>query len=164
MKTVGNRRDNQMDIRIDNLEGEEIAKFLQQHIEDMKATSPPESIHALDLEELRVPEITFWTVYSGGELVACGALKELDPHHGEVKSMRVLTSARGSGIGSKLVDHIVEVARNRRYRALKLETGSMAFFEPARSLYLKHGFTYCGPFGSYKEDPNSVFMTLPLNA
>ena len=118
----------------------------------------------MDLEGLRVPEITFWTVYSDCELVACGALKEIDPFHGEVKSMRVRMSARGNGVGSKLVNHIIEEAKNRRYSALKLETGSMAFFEPARNLYLKHGFTYCGPFGSYKEDPNSVFMVLHLNA
>lgn len=152
-----------MEIRLDKLESAEIAEFLQQHIEDMKATSPPESTHALDLMGLRVPEVTFWSVYSGNDLVACGALKEIGPHQGEIKSMRVLASARGKGIGSKLVDHIVEVAKKRRYSALKLETGSMAFFEPARNLYLKHGFTYCEPFGSYKEDPNSVFMVLHLN-
>lgn len=151
-----------MDIRIDNLEGQAIAEFLQQHIEDMKATSPPESKHALDTEGLRAPEITFWTVYSGAELVACGALKEIDPFHGEVKSMRVHASARGAGIGSKLVRHMVEVAKNRAYRALRLETGSMEFFQPARNLYLKHGFTYCEPFWPYKEDPNSVFMVLEL--
>ncbi|MAM86210.1 MAG: GNAT family N-acetyltransferase [unclassified Hahellaceae] len=151
-----------MEIQLDNLQGRAIAEFLQQHIEDMKATSPPESKHALDIEGLRAPEISFWTVYSGAELVACGALKEIDPFHGEVKSMRVHASARGTSIGSKLLRHLVEVAKNRRYRALMLETGSMAFFQPARNLYLKHGFAYCGPFGPYEEDPNSVFMVLHL--
>lgn len=153
-----------MDIKLDTLEGDEIAEFLEQHIEDMKAVSPPESKHALDLQGLRAPEIAFWTVYSGGQLVGCGALKEIDPIHGEVKSMRVRASARGYGIGSKLLNHIVEEARSRCYHALKLETGSMPFFEPARNLYLKHGFSYCGPFGLYTEDPNSVFMVLDLTA
>ncbi|KXO06274.1 MULTISPECIES: GNAT family N-acetyltransferase [Marinobacter] len=153
-----------MEIRIDNLKGKEIANFLQQHIEDMKAVSPPESKHALDLQGLQVPEITFWTIYDDGKVLGCGALKEVDPYHGEVKSMRVCASARGQGIGSKLLSHIVEEARSRNYRSLKLETGSMPFFDPARKLYSKHGFSYCGPFGSYKEDPNSVFMELHINA
>lgn len=161
---LGKPRDKRMEIRLDNLNGKEIADFLQQHIEDMKAVSPPESKHALDLRGLQAPEITFWTIYDGGEVIGCGALKEADPYHGEVKSMRVRSSARNKGIGSKLLSHIVEEARSRGYRCLKLETGSMPFFDPARRLYLKHGFSYCGPFGSYKEDPNSVFMELNINA
>lgn len=154
----------QVDIRLDNLNGEEIAEFLQQHIADMKAVSPPESKHALDIEGLRGSDITFWTVYEDNRLVGCGALKEIDSCQGEVKSMRVRASSRGAGIGSELVNHIVEVARKRRYHTLKLETGSMTFFEPARNLYLKHGFSYCGPFGDYTQDPHSVFMVLHLNS
>ncbi|MFC3852903.1 GNAT family N-acetyltransferase [Salinispirillum marinum] len=153
-----------MDIRIDNLEGKDIAEFLQQHINDMRSVSPPESKHALDLEGLRAPDITFWSLYDGDQLVGCAALKELDVDHGEVKSMRVKASVRGQGIGSKLVSHVVQEAMNRQYRSIALETGSMPFFEPARALYLKHGFSYCGPFGSYKEDPYSVFMELRLGA
>lgn len=153
-----------MEIRLDNLKGKEIANFLQQHIEDMKAVSPPESKHALDLQGLQAPEITFWTIYDGGVVLGCGALKELDPYHGEVKSMRVCVSARRKGIGSKLLSHIVEEARSRGYCSLKLETGSMPFFDPARKLYSKHGFFYCGPFDAYKEDPNSVFMELNIDA
>lgn len=153
-----------MDIRIDNLEGADIAEFLQQHIDDMKSVSPTESKHALDLEGLRAPDITFWSLYDGDQLVGCAALKEMGVGLGELKSMRVKASARGGGIGSKLVSHIVQEAKNRQYRLLALETGSMSFFEPARALYLKHGFTYCGPFGSYKEDPYSVFMELRLDA
>lgn len=153
-----------MDIRIDNLEGEDIAEFLQQHINDMRAVSPPESKHALDIDGLRKPDITFWSLYDGDQLVGCAALKELEAGLGEVKSMRVKTSVRGQGIGSKLLSHIVQEAINRKYRSLALETGSMAFFEPARALYLKHCFAYCGPFGSYKEDPYSVFMELRLDA
>lgn len=152
-----------MEIRLDNLESDEIAKFLEQHIRDMLATSPPESKHALDLNGLRAAEITFWTVYDLGELIGCGALKEIDSFHAEVKSMRVGATARGKGVGSMLMSHIIAVAKTRGYRALKLETGSMAFFEPARNLYLKHGFTYCEPFASYIEDPNSVFMELHLD-
>lgn len=155
-----------MEIRIDNLESNEIAEFLQQHIQhiqDMRATSPPESKHALDLNGLRAPEITFWTAYDAGQLVGCGALKEMDSFHAEVKSMRVSATARGKGVGSKLMNHIIEAAKAKGYRALKLETGSMEFFEPARNLYLKHGFAYCEPFGSYVVDPNSVFMELHLS-
>lgn len=152
-----------MEIRIDNLESNEIAEFLEQHIQDMRATSPPESKHALDLSGLRAPEITFWTAYDAGQLVGCGALKEMDSFHAEVKSMRVSATARGKGVGSKLMNHIIEAAKAKGYRALKLETGSMEFFEPARNLYLKHGFAYCEPFGSYVVDPNSVFMELHLS-
>lgn len=151
-----------MELRVDNLESEEVAEFLEQHIQDMRATSPPESVHALDLNGLRKPEITFWTVYDAGRLIGCGALKEIDSFNGEVKSMRVHACTRGKGVGSKLLNHIIEVAKTRGYRALKLETGSMAFFEPAKNLYVKHGFLYCEPFGSYVEDPNSVFMELHL--
>ena len=153
-----------MELRVDNLESEEVAEFLEQHIRDMRATSPPESVHALDLNGLRKPEITFWTVYDAGRLVGCGALKEIDSFHGEVKSMRVRACTRGKGVGSKLLNHIIEVAKTRGYRMLKLETGPMAFFEPAKNLYLKHGFSYCEPFGSYVEDPNSVFMELNLGS
>lgn len=152
-----------MDIRLDNLESEEIANFLQQHIDDMRATSPPESKHALDLQGLKVPEITFWSIYNADQLLGCAALKDLGAGQGEIKSMRVLAAARGRGVGSKLLDHVVAEAKARGYKGLWLETGSMPFFEPARNLYLKHGFTYCEPFGSYKEDPCSVFMTLNID-
>lgn len=151
-----------MDIRLDNLESDEIAHFLQQHIEDMRAISPPESKHALDLQGLKAPDITFWTIYNSDQLLGCAALKELAEGQGEVKSMRVLAAARGLGVGSRLLDHLVAEAKVRGYKSLWLETGSMPFFEPARQLYLKHGFTFCKPFGTYQEDPNSVFMTLSL--
>lgn len=152
-----------MDIRTDNLEGEEIALFLTEHMQDMRATSPPESTHALDLEGLKAPGVSFWSVHDEGKLVGCGALKELDPHTGEIKSMRVRESARGKGVGRQMLAHIIKEARQRGYTSLKLETGSMAFFEPARQLYLRHGFVYCEPFGSYRHDPNSVFMALNLS-
>ena len=152
-----------MQIIIDDLSSVEIADFLEKHIEDMKAVSPPESKHALDLEGLRQPEITFWSVWDENALVGCGALKELDTIHGEIKAMRTSNKRRNKGIASHLLRHIFNEARQRGYHRLSLETGSMGFFEPARSLYKKFGFSYCEPFSKYKEDPNSVFMTIDLN-
>lgn len=151
-------------IREDDLRGAEIARLLQEHLEDMARHSPPESIHALDLEGLRAPGITFWTAWQGDELVGCGALKELDPQHGEIKSMRTARTHLRKGVAAQMLQHIVEEARRRRYRRLSLETGSMAAFAPARRLYDRFGFAACGPFGDYREDPNSVFMTCLLEA
>jgi putative acetyltransferase len=146
-------------IKIDDLSDPRIAQFLEEHLEDMRATSPPESIHALDLDGLRKPEITFWSVWKGDELVGCGALKQLTEAHAELKSMRTSRHYRGAGIGTMIVQHIIAEAKKRGIRRISLETGSMAFFEPARALYRKNGFAYCSPFDGYKEDPNSVFMT-----
>ena len=151
-----------MKIRVDDLSGPEIAGFLEDHIRDMRSVSPPESKHALDLEGLRKPDITFWTVWENHQLVGCGAIKELDSTHGEIKSMRTRASHRGKGIGSFVLKHILSVAKERGYRRVSLETGSMAFFEPARRLYTSHGFRDCAPFANYKEDPNSVFLTKEL--
>ena len=151
-----------MKIVVDELSGKEIAEFLEEHINEMKATSPPESKHALDLEGLRQPEITFWTVWNDLTLVGCGALKELDDLHAEVKSMRISSAHKRKGIASTLLQHIIDEAKRQGYRYLSLETGSMPFFEPARRLYLKFGFEYCAPFANYKEDTNSVFMTKKL--
>ena len=149
-------------IRIDDLTGPEIASFLEEHLDDMRAVSPPESKHALDLDGLRKPEITFWTMWCEGRLVGCGALKQLDKGHGEVKSMRVAKDQRGKGVGSAIVAHIIGEARARGYARLSLETGATAFFEPAHRLYRSHGFEPCGPFASYQPDPNSVFLTLKI--
>ena len=151
-----------MYIVIDDLSGPEIAAFLQEHIDDMRATSPPESKHALDLEGLRKPEITFWSVYDEDELIACGALKKLTNEHAEVKSMRTSSKARGKGVASKLLQHLIKEARARGYQKLSLETGSMQFFAPARALYTKFGFTECAPFANYTNDPNSIFMQINL--
>ena len=151
-----------MRIRIDDLSGPEIAAFLEEHLADMRAASPPESKHALDLDGLRRPEVSFWTVWDGPILAACGAIKQLDAGHGEIKSMRTAAAFKQQGVASLLLAHILEVARQRGYRRLSLETGSMDFFEPARRLYAKFGFVRCAPFADYKEDPNSVFMSLAL--
>jgi putative acetyltransferase len=149
-------------VEIDDLSGQEIAEFLDDHLTDMRATSPPESKHALDLEDLRHPDVTFWTARDGDRIVGCGALKALDAEHAEIKSMRTGATHRGRGVASTMLRHILAEARTRGFTRLSLETGSMDFFAPARALYAKHGFELCPPFGDYREDPNSVFMTLKL--
>ena len=151
-----------MHIKIDDVNGSEIRELLQEHLLSMRRHSPPQSVHALDIEALRKPEITFWTVWESSELLGCGALKELDSQHGEVKSMRTSLLHLRRGVATNLLNHIIEKARRRGYSRLSLETGSMEVFEPARKLYANFGFTYCGPFADYVEDPNSVFMTKEL--
>lgn len=151
-----------MKILIDDLTGPEIAELLNEHLRDMYATSPAESVHALDLEKLRKPGITFWSVWDNLQLMGCGALKELDPTHAEIKSMRSSNRFRGQGAGKKMLEHILQVATERQYQRLSLETGPQDFFIPARKLYERYGFEYCGPFGDYVEDPYSVFMTKAL--
>jgi putative acetyltransferase len=149
-------------IRQDDLTGPEIAELLRQHLATMTLNSPPESIHALDLAALRVPVITFWTAWEGADLLGCGALKELDPRHGEIKSMHTAARFRRRGVAAAMVRHILAEASRRAYRRLSLETGSMDGFAPARALYAGFGFVPCGPFGDYVLDPNSAFMTLEL--
>ena len=151
-----------MDIRIDDLRGPEIARLLQEHLDEMFLHSPPESVHALDLETLRRPEITFWTVWKDGALMGCGALKALDASHGEIKSMRTARDHLRKGVAATLMRHILRVARERGYRRLSLETGSPDAFLPARAMYERFGFEECGPFADYVEDPYSVFMTIEL--
>jgi putative acetyltransferase len=151
-----------MNIIIDDLGGPEIHNLLQEHLQSMRFHSPPESVHALDLDALRQPEITFWTVRENGELLGCGALKEIDSSHAEIKSMRTASPHLRKGVATKLLHHIMEEAKRRGYKRLSLETGSMEAFEPARQLYASFGFTYCQPFADYIEDPNSVFMTRKL--
>lgn len=149
-------------IRVDDLSDPRIAVFLEEHIKDMRAVSPPESKHALDLAGLKQPDVTFWTVWNAETLVGCGAIKRLSGEHAELKSMRTAPSLRRSGVASGLLQYIIGEAQRLGYQRLSLETGSMPFFQPAQSLYAKHGFTYCAPFNGYHEDSNSVFMTLEL--
>lgn len=149
-------------IRRDRLDGDEVLSLLRQHLALMHAISPPESVHALELEGLRAAEVSAWTAWSGDELVGVGALEQLDPRHGEIKSMHTAAAQRGRGIASRLLVVIVEEARRRDYARLSLETGSMQEFAAARALYERHGFHYCGAFGDYRADPNSVFMTRSL--
>ena len=151
-----------MNIKIDDLRGSEIYELLQEHLQSVALHSPPESVHALDIEALRKPEITFWTVWESGELLGCGALKELNSQHAEIKSMRTSSRHLRRGVAKNLLNHILEEAKRRGYSRLSLETGSMEAFEPARKLYANFGFTYCEPFADYVEDPYSVFMTRAL--
>ena len=151
-----------MKIEIDDLSRPAIHALLNEHLQNMHALSPPESVHALDLAALRQHDISFWSAWDGPLLLGCGALKELDHRHGEVKSMRTPERHRRRGAGRAILAHIIEVASSRDYERLSLETGTMDAFEPARRLYQSFGFTYCGPFGDYTEDPNSVFMSLHL--
>ena len=151
-----------MEIKLDDLTGTKIADLLREHLANMAENSPPESIHALSLEELRKPDITFWSVWDGTELLGCGALKELSPQHGEIKSMRTASRHRRKGVAAALVEHIIREAKRRNYKRVSLETGSMEAFAPAQRLYARFGFIECAPFADYIEDPNSVFMTKEL--
>ena len=151
-----------MQIRIDDLQGPEIAQLLREHLLGMAQHSPPGSIHALDLVRLRQPDITFWTAWDGRSLMGCSALKQLDHHHGEIKSMRTAPAHLRRGVAAALLQHLLDEAGRRGYRRLSLETGAMAAFAPAHRLYARFGFTFCGPFADYIEDPNSVFMSRSL--
>lgn len=151
-----------MKIIEDDLRGPEIAAFLQEHIDEMLSITPVESKHALDLDALRAPGITFWTVWDGDELVGCGAIKRLDGEHAELKSMRTARSRKRSGVASALLEHILAEATRMGYSRISLETGSADFFLPARSLYRKFGFVDCEPFADYHLDPHSAFLTRTL--
>lgn len=151
-----------MEIRIDDLNGKEILGLLSEHLKDMYITSPPESVHALDVEDLKNPDITFWTIWQDNQLAGCGALKELTPSAAEIKSMRTTHEFRRQGVGAKLLTHILAHARQNHYQTLYLETGPMDYFAAARKLYEQFGFEPCGPFANYSDDPNSVFMTIKL--
>ncbi len=151
-----------MRIEIDDLERPQVIALLEEHLQDMYATSPPESVHALDVSKLKLPSITFWTGWDGEQLLGCVAMSQLEDGHAELKSMRTTPSARKQGVASRLLNHVIEQAKHQGIQRLSLETGSMAFFEPAHRLYEKHGFAYCEQFGDYQPDPNSRFMTLAL--
>ncbi|MBF6241818.1 GNAT family N-acetyltransferase [Nocardia otitidiscaviarum] len=151
-----------MRIIVDDLTDPRVIALLEAHVAEMLDNSPEDSMHALDLDGLRKPEITCWTVWDGADLAGCGALKELDATHGEIKSMRTIGARRGRGVGGMLLRHIVEQAAGRGYERLSLETGAADFYLPAVRLYQRHGFTHCGPFADYAADPHSVFMTRSL--
>ena len=148
-----------MNIIIDDLQGKQIIDLLQEHLAGMATLSPEESVHALDLDSLRKPNITVWSAMVGKNLIGCGALKELDSTHAEIKSMRTATSHLRKGVARNLLKHIIEQAKLRGYHRLSLETGSMQAFAPARRLYSQFGFEFCSPFAEYTEDPFSVFMS-----
>jgi putative acetyltransferase len=152
-----------MKIVVDDLHGPEIAAFLEEHVAQMRSITPLESKHALDLDALRQPEITFWSVLDDdGTLVGCGAIKRLDDDHAELKSMRTKAERKRSGVASHLLDHILDEAGRMGFIRVSLETGSDDFFRPARLLYGKFGFVECEPFADYRLDPYSVYMTREL--
>ncbi|MFS3915078.1 GNAT family N-acetyltransferase [Bacillus australimaris] len=151
-----------MYIQQDELTDGRIGQLITAHVEEMKEHSPPESIHALPLADLKKPDVTVWSVRDGEELLGCGALKELSNEHGEIKSMRTAAFHMRKGVARYMLNHLLQEAERRGYTRVSLETGAMAFFEPARRLYESVGFRYCPPFGSYEEDPNSLFMTKEL--
>jgi putative acetyltransferase len=148
-----------MNIVVDDLSGPQIAEFLREHVQQMRSITPLESKHALDLDALREPEVTFWSVRDRDSVVGCGAIKRLDAVHAELKSMRTASARKRSGIASLLLEHILTEAKRMGFIRLSLETGTVEFFLPARRLYEKFGFDYCEPFADYRPDPNSVFMT-----
>lgn len=152
-----------MRIEVDDLSRPQVHALLAEHLANMHELSPPEQVFALDLSKLRADDITFWTVWEQEELVGCGALKELTPTHGEIKSMRTPASARGRGAGRAVLAHIISVAQQRGYTKLSLETGTHAAFGPAHNLYRSKGFVISGPFGSYQPSEHSVFMELRLS-
>ncbi len=151
-----------MRIEIEDLTNPDVQVLLRQHLMDMRQQSPPGSVHALDLDGLRAKSVTFWTVRESGKLMGCGALKELDSRSGEIKSMRTAKAHLRKGVAAKLLAHILDEAKRRRYERVNLETGSTEAFEPARLLYERFGFTQCGPFADYKDDSFSIFMTIGL--
>ena len=153
-----------IEFRIDTLEDPEVQALLREHLDSMEHTAPPESRHALDLPGLRDPAVTFWSAWSGASPVGFCALRQLDASHAEIKSMRTATAHLRRGVASRMLGHLLAEASARGCTRLSLETGAMAFFEPARRLYASFGFVACEPFGNYRPDPNSVFMTLDKSA
>lgn len=151
-----------MHITPDDLTGPEIRALLETHFAGMLANSPRDSCHFLDFEGLNAPDVTFWSVWDGADLMGCGAFKELNPTHGEIKSMRTHADHLRKGVGAAMLEHIIGAAKSRGYHRLSLETGSGGAFDAAHGLYLRYGFEYCPPFGDYAEDPFSRFMTLAL--
>ncbi len=151
-----------MTIKINDLKGKQIRELISRHLVDMRSGCPAESTHALGLDDLRGPEITVWSIWDGENLTGCGALKEIDKSHGEIKSMRTHDSYLRKGIASMMLEHIISEAKKSDYKRLSLETGANDQFMPARRLYACFGFLECGPFDQYKEDPLSVFMTMEL--
>lgn len=146
----------------DDLTRAAVVGLLQEHLADMYATSPPESVHALDLDELRKPSIEFWSAWESEELRGCGALKTLSPDEVELKSMRTVRAARGAGVGGAVLGFLLSRARALGFSRVLLETGTEEYFAPARRLYERHGFTVCPPFADYTPDPHSVYYELAL--
>lgn len=151
-----------LQLRRDDLTGPEVRALLTEHLDEMASHTPAESVHALPIDQLTAPGVTFWSLWSGDRLAGCGALKQLDPGHAEIKSMRTALELRGQGLGAELLQRLLAEARHLGFTRVSLETGTNDPFIPARRLYARHGFVECEPFADYVLDPWSVFMTLDL--
>jgi putative acetyltransferase len=151
-------------IELDDPNAPDVQELLHAHLAFAAEHSPPEHVHALDTTGLLSPDVSFYSLRQDGSLLAVGALKELDPAHGEIKSMHTARTARGQGHGRMMLGHLLDVARRRGYERVSLETGTMEAFAPARALYESIGFEVCPPFSGYWETPYSVCMTLDLPA
>ncbi len=151
-----------IEFRLDDLSGEPTRKLIERHLRGMYESSPAESVHAFSVDELRHPSLTFWSAWAGGEIAGCGALKCLDSARCEIKSMRVADKFLGRGIGRAILQHLLAEARRMGFSSVWLETGSTESFVAALKLYDSAGFSRCGPFEDYRDDPFSVFMTLKL--
>jgi putative acetyltransferase len=150
-------------IASDDPQAPDVRQLLERHLTFAHAHTPPQDVHALDIDGLLDPSVAFFSYRAAGQLLAVGALKQLDRRHAELKSMHTAQAARGRGIGRAMLDHLIGVARDRGCDRVSLETGTMAAFAPARALYTSAGFTPCGPFGNYTESPSNSFMTLPID-
>lgn len=146
-------------IRLDDLSGEQTRDLVARHLRGMHETSPPESVHAFDIDGLKEANVTFWSAWFGDEIAGCGALKDMGGRRGEIKSMRVADKFLGKGVGRDILNHLIAEARRRGMTSLWLETGSSPSFKPALGLYASRGFKRCGPFEGYTDDPFSIFMT-----
>jgi putative acetyltransferase len=152
-----------MRIELDDLSRPSVVALLAEHLRSMYELSPPDQVFAFDASKLKAPDVSFWTAWNGGLLLGCAALRELSSTQGEIKSMRTPRARRRTGAGRALLGHIIDVARSRRYQVLYLETGRHIAFAPAQTLYRSAGFQRCGPFAAYRENGNSVFMSLSLS-
>lgn len=149
-------------IKLDSLDDGAVVGLLEEHLADMYANSPAESVHALDITALKDAAISFYSCWQSQQLMGCVAIKMMTAESAEIKSMRTATAARQSGVATLLLEHLLVIAQQRGVKTLYLETGSMDFFKPARSLYQKFGFDFCPPFADYKADPHSYFMSRTL--
>lgn len=151
-----------MEIQNADFENDQLVAILEKHHQEMYATSPPESVHVLDLKQLQDKDITLWMAVEDDQIIGCIALKALSPDHGEIKSLRIQPDFQHRGLASELMRFVILRSRERGYTDLSLETGVEDYFKPAVALYQKFGFSFCGPFGDYQPDENSYFMNLSL--
>ena len=145
-----------------NFDNPDVNELLNKHFAELRSVSPAGSTHVLDIAGLKDQSIKFWSLWKNNEIIGCGALKFLEKNHGEFKSIRVTDKFRKTGIGEKLIDHLIEEEKKLEVSKLSIETGAGEFFLPARKLFSKFGFKACPPFAHYKEDPNSCYYTLNL--